>query len=103
MKEKPDYVIDFRESITSLSLLRMGQTVKQMKPRELLEIIVRDPDVRSDVLKIVPGCELIGMELNAEEDFCRIQLRKKNAPAASLATMQIRQAFHKAGMKIWNP
>ena len=53
MKDKPDYIIDFRESITPLSLLRVGQLVKQMKPHELLEIIVRDPDVRSDVLKIV--------------------------------------------------
>jgi TusA-related sulfurtransferase len=78
MKEKPDYIIDFRESITPLSLLRMGQLVKQMKPHELLEIIVRDPEVRSDVLKIVPGCELIGMELNKEEDFCRMQLEKKD-------------------------
>ncbi len=77
MKEKPDYFIDFRESITPLSLLRMGQLVKQMKPHELLEIIVRDPDVRSDVLKIVPGCELIGIELNTEEDCCRMQLKKK--------------------------
>ncbi len=77
MKEKPDYIIDFRESITPLSLLRMGQLVKQMKPHELLEIIVRDPDVRSDVLKIVPGCELIGMEMNKEGDFCRMQLEKK--------------------------
>jgi TusA-related sulfurtransferase len=77
MKEKPDYIIDFRQSITPLSLLRMGQLVKQMKPHELLEIIVRDPDVRSDVLKIVPGCELIGIELNTEEDFCRMQLEKK--------------------------
>ena len=82
MKEKPDYIIDFRESITPLSLLRMGQTVKQMKPHELLEIIVRDPDVRSDVLKIVPGCELIGMELNTEEDFCRIQLEKKECSSS---------------------
>ncbi len=81
MKEKPDYILDFRESITPLSLLRMGQLVKQMKPHELLEIIVRDPDVRSDVLKIVPGCELIGMELNKEEDFCRIQLEKKECPS----------------------
>ncbi len=79
MKEKPDYIIDFRESITPLSLLRMGQLVKQMKPRELLEIIVTDPDVRSDVLKIVPGCELVGMELNQEEEYCRIQLEKKES------------------------
>ena len=77
MKEKPDYIIDFRQSITPLSLLRMGQLVKQMKPHELLEIIVTDPDVRSDVLKIVPGCELVGIELNTEEDFCRIQLEKR--------------------------
>jgi len=77
MKDKPDYVIDFRESLTPLSLLRAGQVVKQMKPRELLEIIVTDPDVGLDVLKITPGCELVGMELDKEEDFCRIQLEKR--------------------------
>ncbi|MGD0398237.1 MAG: hypothetical protein ABSC04_04930 [Syntrophobacteraceae bacterium] len=77
MKEKPDYVIDFRESLTPLSLLRAGQLVKQMKPHELLEIIVADPDVGLDVLKITPGCELVGMELDKEEYFCRIQLEKK--------------------------
>ncbi len=82
MKEKPDYIMDFRESITPLSLLRMGQLVKQMKPHELLEIIVRDPDVRSDVLKIVPGCELVGIELNAEEHFCRMRLEKRECASS---------------------
>jgi len=77
MKDKPDYIIDFRESLTPISLLRAGQLVKQMKPHELLEIIVTDPDVGLDVLKITPGCELVGMELDKQEDFCRIQLEKK--------------------------
>ncbi len=82
MKKQPDYVIDFRESITPLSLLRVGQLVKVMKSRELLEIIVTDPDVRSDVLKIVPGCDLVGVELDKEEDCCRIQLEKRECSDA---------------------
>ena len=77
MRQKPDYTIDFRESLTPISLLRAGQLVKQMKPHELLEIIVTDPDVGLDVLRITPGCELVGMELDEEEDFCRIQLEKR--------------------------
>lgn len=77
MRERADYVLDFRESIPSLALLTMGRMVRQMKPHQLLEIIVRDPDVKSDVLRIFPGCELVGMELDEEEDFCRIQIEKK--------------------------
>ncbi len=83
MKKKADYILDFRESITSLALLTMAQMVKQMKPDECLEIIVEDPEVRSDVLKIVPGCELIGMEFKEGEDLCRIQFKKKECSHAS--------------------
>jgi TusA-related sulfurtransferase len=79
MKVKPDYVIDFRESIAPLALLKMGMLAKQMKPHERLEIIVKDPDIRSDVLRIVPGCKLVDMEFNNEEDFCRIQLQKSES------------------------
>lgn len=85
MKEKADYFLDFRESITSLALLTMAHMVKQMKPHERLEIIVQDPEVRSDVLKIVPGCELIDMEFNEVEDLCRIQFKKKECSCDSSA------------------
>lgn len=90
MKEKPDYIIDSRESPTPASLPRLVQLVEEMRPHDLLEIIITDPDVRSDVSKIVPNCEPAGMELNKEEGFCRIHLVKKECPAMpSLLTKKI--------------
>jgi TusA-related sulfurtransferase len=79
MDTKPTYTLDFRESITPFALLEMGQVVRNMKPHESLEVIVRDPEARSDVLKIVPGCNLVAMEFDQEEGFCRIRLEKKHA------------------------
>jgi len=79
LKEKADYVLDFRETIIPLALLKMSQVLREMRTDEVLEIITRDPDARSDVFKVIPGssCELIDMEFNKEADFCRIQLKKR--------------------------
>jgi TusA-related sulfurtransferase len=79
LKEKADYILDFRETIISLALLKMTQVVREMKTNEVLEIVTRDPDARSDVFKVIPGatCELIDMELDRDANCCRIQLRKR--------------------------
>lgn len=79
MKGKADYVLDFRGTIIPFALLRMNQILREMKTDEVLEIITKDPDVRSDVLKVIPGasCELIDMQLNKETDYCLIRLKKK--------------------------
>lgn len=81
LKQVPHYVLDFRETITPLALLKMNQVLKGMQPDEVLEIITTDPDARTDVLKIIPAstCELIDMELTADAKSCRIQLRKRQA------------------------
>jgi TusA-related sulfurtransferase len=76
--QKADYVLDFRETLSSLALLKMTQVLQEMNIEEVLEIITRDPDVRSNVFKVIPSswCELIDMEFNKEADYCRIQLKK---------------------------
>lgn len=79
MKETADYILDFRETIVSLALLKMNQALREMQENEVLEIITRDPDARTDVFKVIPGssCELIDVEFNKEADCCRIQIKKK--------------------------
>jgi TusA-related sulfurtransferase len=82
LKEKADYILDFRETIIPLALLKMSQVVKEMKTNEVLEIVTRDPDVRTDVFKVIPAsaCELIGMDLDTEAGCCRIRLKKRKQP-----------------------
>ncbi len=79
MKGKADYVIDLSGTIIPLALLKMKQMLREMQTNEVLEIVTRDPDARSDVLKVIPGasCELIDMEFNREADCCRIRLKKR--------------------------
>lgn len=78
MEQKADYILDFRDTISPLALLKMTQVLQEMKMEEILEIITCDSDVQTDVFKVIPthSCELIDMEFNREKDFFRIQLKK---------------------------
>ncbi|MGA7875593.1 MAG: hypothetical protein WCA08_08010 [Desulfoferrobacter sp.] len=77
-KHKADYVLDFKETITPLALLKMTQVLREMKTDQILEIIAYDPDTRTDLFKVLPpsSCELLDMEFNEKADCYRIQLKK---------------------------
>ena len=81
MKRKTDHILDFRGSITSISLLKLIQTFREMKANEVLEILGSNLDTRSDLFKVLPddSYDLIFLDVVEEEDyFFRIQLKKKN-------------------------
>ena len=81
MKRKADHILDFRGSITSISLLKLIQTFREMKANEVLEILGSNLDTRSDLFKVLPddSYDLIFLDVVDEEDyFYRIQLKKKN-------------------------
>ena len=81
MKHKADHILDCRGSITDISLLRLVQTLREMKPNEVLEILGNNLDTRSDLFKVLPNdsYELIFLDVVEEEDFFfRIQLKKKS-------------------------
>lgn len=81
MKHKADHILDFRGSITSISLLKLIQTFREMKANEVLEILGSSLDTRSDLFKVLPddSYDLIFLDVVEEEDyFFRIQLKKKN-------------------------
>ena len=81
MKQKADHILDFRGSITSISLLKLIQTFREMKANEVLEILGSNLDTRSDLFKVLPddSYDLIFLDVFEEEDyFYRIQLKKKN-------------------------
>jgi len=81
LKREADHILDFRGSITSISLLKLTQTFREMKANEVLEILGSNPDTRSDLFKVLPddSYDLIFLDVVDEEDyFYRIQLKKKN-------------------------
>lgn len=80
MKRKADHILDFRGSITSMSLLKLIQTFREMKTNEVLELLGNNLDTRSDLFKVLPddAYELIFLDVGEEgECFYRIQLKKK--------------------------
>ena len=81
MSRKADHILDFRGSITSISLLKLIQTFREMKADEVLEILGNNLDTRSDLFKVLPddSYDLIFLDVVDEGDyFYRIQLKKKN-------------------------
>jgi len=81
LKREADHILDFRGSITSISLLKLTQTFREMKANEVLEILGSNLDTRSDLFKVLPddSYDLIFLDVVEEEDyFYRIQLKKKN-------------------------
>ncbi|MBW1607736.1 MAG: sulfurtransferase TusA family protein [Deltaproteobacteria bacterium] len=80
MKREADHILDVRGSITSISLLKLIQTFREMKSNEVLEILGNNLDTRSDLFKVLPddAYELIFLDVVEEgEYFFRIQLKKK--------------------------
>ena len=80
MKPKADHILDFRGTLTSISLLKLTQTFREMASNEVLEILGNDLDSRNDLFKVLPkdSYDLIFLDVNEEgEYFYRIQLKKK--------------------------
>jgi len=79
LKQEADHILDFRGSITTISLLKLTQTFREMKPDEVLEILGSNLDTRNDLFKVLPddSYELIFLDVVEEGDsFYRIQLKK---------------------------
>jgi TusA-related sulfurtransferase len=78
LKRKPDHILDLRGAIPPITLLKVSQVFREMKPHEILEILCRDPDTRVDLFKVLPpfSYELIIMEELEEESSFRVQMKK---------------------------
>jgi len=79
---KADYTLDFRGSITPITLLKVTQTVMAMAPDEIIEIQGSDPTTRQDLFRVLPeSCyELISMDMienGTREECYRILLKKR--------------------------
>lgn len=54
MTDSVDIIIDFRGSLSSISLLKVTQVFEQMKPSDVLEIRGADMDTLEDVFRLLP-------------------------------------------------
>ena len=82
MAGEADIILDFRNTFSSISLLKMTEIFNRMKPLQVLEIRGSDLDTREDLLKVLPGAsyEVLGGESNDDRhDFYKVRIRKRPA------------------------
>ena len=81
MAGKVDIIIDFRGTISSISLLKTTQIFERMKPLEIMEIRVPDMDTRHDLFKVLPeSCYQVLPLDTAEEESSFHQVRIQKLP-----------------------
>ena len=79
MKPKVDHHLDLRGAIPPITLLKLTQVFREMKPNEIIEILGRDPDTRTDMFKIIPNFayDLIHIEEMERDASYRVQMKKR--------------------------
>jgi TusA-related sulfurtransferase len=75
--EKADYRLDFRDMITSMALLKLTRTFREMKADQVLEVLGLDEDTRSDLFRLLPSMSYQLVTVEEENGVpIRIQIRK---------------------------
>ena len=80
MKRKADHTLDFRGTISTISLLKVTQVFHEMKPMETMEILGCDAGTRRDLFKVLPEASydlIYNGEVNAKTRYHRVRLRKR--------------------------
>jgi hypothetical protein len=75
-----DIKFDFRNTFSSISLLKMTEIFSRMQEMEVMEILGSDPDIRADLLKVLPesSYELLASDEEIEHDFYKMRIRKRS-------------------------
>ena len=80
MAEMADIKLDFRNTFSSISLLKMTEIFNRMQALQIMEICGSDPDIREDLLKVLPEASydvLVGDEEEVVQDFFRVRIQKR--------------------------
>lgn len=79
MKEKVDYILDVRGTISPFSLLKVSLLFQQMKPQEVVEILGCESEMRQDLLRLLPDATWEspqGPKKGEDAQIGRVRLRK---------------------------
>ncbi len=75
---KADRILDFRDSMTPLALLKFTNVFREMKSEEILECVGQNPKTMAEFFKVLsPVSYEIVVKEEFENRFFRILLRKK--------------------------
>jgi len=80
VKKKADHTLDFRGTISTISLLKVTQVFHEMKPMETMEILGCDAGTRRDLFKVLPEASydlIYNDEVYTKTRYLRVRLRKR--------------------------
>jgi TusA-related sulfurtransferase len=81
LPSQADYILDFRGSISSISLLKITRIFNEMKALEIMEILGLDGDTLQDLFKVLANSsyEIVNTEaVEEKEDSHRLRIRKRH-------------------------
>jgi len=73
--QESDYMLDFRGSISAISLLEMSCRFRKMKIDQVLELIVRDKDIIEDIFKVLPK-DTYEKQVTLKDSVSSIRIKK---------------------------
>lgn len=76
MNRKPEHLLDLRGAISPVTLLKVIERFRTVKPGESLEILGSDPATRSEIRQVLQGFALERMDIEDQGDAYRIHLTK---------------------------
>ena len=76
MQSVVDHILDLRGMIVPLTLLKITQSLREIKPGEAVEIIGSDPQTKMDLFKILRTFPYEFLNVHDENTVYRIRLRK---------------------------
>jgi TusA-related sulfurtransferase len=82
VKEKADYTLDVRGTISPFSLLKVSLLFQRMKPREVVEILGCESEMRQDLLRLLPDAAWetpMAPEDGEDSEIARVRLRKETS------------------------
>jgi TusA-related sulfurtransferase len=71
-----DHILDLRGMIIPLTFLKITQGFRRIKPGEILEIMVSDPDTRRDFFKVLATFPYEVLNSSEGENLYLVRLRK---------------------------
>jgi TusA-related sulfurtransferase len=80
LKRKAKYKLDLRGLLVPLSLLKVTQSFRALKPGETLEVLWREPESQQELFRVLPHASYEVIEMNEKgraNPYYRIQLQKK--------------------------
>ncbi len=76
MEPKKEHILDLRDIIAPVTLLKVTQELETLKPGEMLEILAKDPDTRQELFKVLKTFHYQVMGIEEESSFYRIRLMR---------------------------